>query len=276
MDEETITRIFSKLLASMNQKISDLTVSLHEKLNATIQSVELKYKSELESRDKLISELFEKNDAFSKECTELKEKLKSADRTSPCTSTYNHYERHNIPEWNEVSHATIEPPLAPKVDLLVIGDSIVSHLDVDRLNPGGNNKLICKRGCKVEDIRNALMVEAHSTEGLSHCIVHVGSNHAPEDPPHILASKILSLLKEIRMNMPRTAIHFSAILPKYGDDYSPGINFVDSTVRKYQHSIGYSFIDHPNFLWNDDLICSDGVHPSYKGVAQLAMDIRRY
>ena len=88
MDEETITRIFSKLLASMNTHFSDLTVSLHEKLNATIESVELKYKSELESRDRLIAELIEKNNAISQENNELKQKLNNAE-TPPSIPSYN-------------------------------------------------------------------------------------------------------------------------------------------------------------------------------------------
>ena len=272
MDEETVTNIFAKLLTTMNQHFYELSASLHEKLNTTILSVESRYKAELDSRDKIISELIQKNEEISKERNELKEKLKTIKTMSHVHQ--NPFENENLPVWNEVGHAPIEPQPNEKLDLLVIGDSIVSHLDVDRLNPRGNNKLICKRGGKIEDIRDALMEETSSTKGMSHCIIHVGLNHAPEDPPHLLSAKLLSFLKEVRSNLPETSIHFSSILPKYGTEMLSGINFVNETVKRHRNLIGYSFIDHPDFAWNTSLICKDGVHPSYKGVAQLAMDIK--
>ena len=119
------------------------------------------------------------------------------------------------------------------------------------------------------------MEEASMTKEISHCLIHVGSNHTSIDPPHALASKLLAFLKEVRSNMPKTAIHFSGILPKFGQELLPGISYVNSKVQRNQHLIGYSYIDHPNFIWNDKLICKDGIHPSFKGVAQLAMDFKK-
>ena len=75
--------------------------------------------------------------------------------------------------------------------------------------------------------------------------------------------------------MPKTAIHFSGILPKFGHELMAGIDYVNWSVCNYANMIGFSFISHPEFSWNESLICRDGVHPSYKGVAQLAMDIRK-
>ena len=123
-------------------------------------------------------------------------------------------------------------------------------------------------------------MEYTTTHDVAHCVVHVGSNHAPEEPPHVVTLKITSLLKELRKNLPNTSIHFSAILPKHDIeneiDFTPGINFINWRVRQYATKIGYSFIGHPKFhdQSNSRLICRDGLHPSYSGVTQMAMDIR--
>ena len=267
MDEEAISKLFSKLLNAMNQNFVELTASFHDKLNSTIDSVEARYKHDIESRDKIIVELTHKNEIISKERDDLKKKLQSIPEI--------YFENEVIPEWNEVADGERIREGTSEIDLLVIGDSCVKHIDVNRLNPRGNNKLICKRGGKIGDIRDALMEEVSSAKSVAHCIIHVGSNHAPEDAPHVLSSKLLSFLREARKNMPETALHFSGILPKYGHELLPGINFVNRSISKHQDLIGYSFISHPDFSWNESLICREGVHPSYKGVAQLAMDIRK-
>ena len=171
MDEEAITKLFTKLLNAMNQNFLELTASFNDKLNSTIESVETKYKHGIESRDKVIAELIQKNEVILKERDDLKESM-SSDRSLPhieeqtppsYASVPEIYYKNNekITEWNEIADDT-RP--SEKIDLLVIGDSCVKHLDVNRLNPRGNNKLICKRGGKIRDIRDALMEEVSSSK----------------------------------------------------------------------------------------------------------------
>ena len=91
---------------------------------------------------------------------------------------------------------------------------------------------------------------------------------------------LLALLKELRQNMPNTAIHLSAIFQKYdlenNVNFVPGIELINWWVRQHSDKIGFSFIDHPEFSVPENMhfICRDGVHPSFKGVAQMAKDIK--
>ena len=290
MNEVQAESFFSRIVEAMNANFINLTTTFHNKLESTITSLELRYKEELRERDSIIQKLTEKISTIEterqserEELSELRESLKKSE-----TSKYNRlYEDSEVvPEWN---HTAKNDPdsgydvtnAREQTDLLIAGDSCVKYLDVNRIHPSGkNNKLICIRGGKTEDIRNAIM-EYTSTHNVAHCVVHVGTNHAPGEPPHLVQHKVISMLKEIRQNLPNTSIHFSAILPKYDVeddiDFLPGINLINWGVRQHSTKIGYSFIGHPEFHRpNTRLICRDGVHPSYSGVAQMAMDIKRY
>ena len=66
------------------------------------------------------------------------------------------------------------------IALLIVGDSCVKYMDADKINPGGNNKLVCIRGGKANDIRNAIM-EVNASHAVAHCVIHVDSNHIPEE-----------------------------------------------------------------------------------------------
>ena len=123
-------------------------------------------------------------------------------------------------------------------------------------------------------------MEANSKHrAIRHCVIHLGTNHTTEDAPHVLATKLLILLKEVRHNMQNTSLSFSAILPKYDAKWIPGIDQVNNTVQQCSVHIGYSYISHPDFAnlgqITPRMLCWDGLHPSYKGVAQLAKDIMK-
>ena len=132
------------------------------------------------------------------------------------------------------------------------------------------------RGGKSNDIRTAIMrTFAHNT--ISNCFVHVGTNHAPSEEPNVVSAKLIGLMKELRHNMPATGLHFSAILPKHDSSWLPGIDTINKRVHIASRVIGFSFIQHRKFAIegeiNSLLISIGGVHPSYKGVAQLTIDI---
>ena len=79
--------------------------------------------------------------------------------------------------------------------------------------------------------------------------------------------------------MPNSTVLFSAILPKYDTNFLHEIDTVNWLVAKSANQIGFAFISHNNFARNgrinNSLICKDGIHPSFRGVAQLAMDYKR-
>ena len=144
------------------------------------------------------------------------------------------------------------------------------------MNPGGTNQLICIKGGKISQIGSAIL-DAHNQSNIAQCVVHVGTNHTSMENPDTVAEKIVTLMKELKVKMPRTAFKFSAILPKYGSSWLPGINEINYRVYRSAESVGFDYIGHNDFACrgfiNTELICRDGIHPSYKGVAKFAYDI---
>ena len=281
----------------MNSNFINLTNTFHSKFDDTIKSLESRYKEDLRKRDDLIATLTEKLDSIEIErdstrtelaqLRDLVKESKTADNTDPKSIyEYVYQEAHVVPDWNEKADMDAESIAdvtfkgqKENIDLLIAGDSCVKHLDVNRILPGRNNDLLCKRGGNITDIRNEVM-KYNSSHDVAHCVIHVGTNLIPNEPPHVVSAKIISLMKELRVNMPKTSFHFSEILPKYDVEndieYTAGINLINWWVHQYTSKIGFSCIGHPQFNVpeNRNFICKDGVHPSFKGVAQMAKNIK--
>ena len=79
----------------------------------------------------------------------------------------------------------------PAADILVIGDSVIKHLQPGRLSR--KLKVICRtmRVAKIKDVAQRAK-ETASKHSVSEVIVHVGTNNTSDDPETI-AAKITSL-----------------------------------------------------------------------------------
>ena len=79
--------------------------------------------------------------------------------------------------------------------------------------------------------------------------------------------------------MPRTDIYFSAILPKVDNNFTPGINEINSLVFSACKALDIKFVQHQRFsrngLMNESLYTlSDLIHLNRGGVRQLSYDIK--
>ena len=61
-------------------------------------------------------------------------------------------------------------------------------------------------------------------------IIHVGINHLPRDNPMDVANKIWILMVHAGKEFPKTSVHFSAVLPKFGRSFDSMINNVNNEV----------------------------------------------
>ena len=99
----------------------------------------------------------------------------------------------------------------PAADILVIGDSMIKHLQPGRLSR--KLKVICRtmRGAKIEDVAQRAK-ETASKHSVSEVIVHVGANNTSDDPETI-AAKITFLCDTRQANTSNRFIHHTPKIP---------------------------------------------------------------
>ena len=99
-----------------------------------------------------------------------------------------------------------ENNLKQPLDTLLISDSICKHINLDLINPGKSNKLVCCPGAKISEIREALIGQFthYTTKNL---VIHVMTNHVPKESPDKIASEMLEFIDEIKSNMPKSNLY---------------------------------------------------------------------
>ena len=120
-------------------------------------------------------------------------------------------------------------------DVLILGDSIVKHVEPSnvKVDVGSRVDVVNERGARIGRIWSKLVAIAHSRDAPGSLILHVGSNLIPDFQPSYVADEIVRLLAAAQDLLPNTQISFSAILPKVGDYYLPGINEINIRVEDF-------------------------------------------
>ena len=162
-------------------------------------------------------------------------------------------------------------------DLVIVGDSLVKHIDVDRVNQGGCNELFSHPGAKIDkilaEVKNCL--KKFDMEEILLC---VGTNHIrkknSEDPDAVIA-KLMGMVEQIRWNAPNTRVYLTGILPKFNDSFTPTINHINDSLFNLQNTYGFKYISTRKFFKDGCMDTSlftkrDQVHLNYRGVAKLA------
>ena len=181
-------------------------------------------------------------------------------------------------ERNEVNQ--VESTVKNNFNLVVIGDSIVKYVNVDKINPNGRNKLICIPGGTLHDIRNALISESKQST-IESVILNVGTNHIPYESPIEISRQLSSFCNEIRVKLPNTRLLFSGILPKVNDKYTSAISYINNRLYHTSRQIGFKLIMHKKFFLEDgtvnfNLLAKDRVHLSKHGVAVYGATLKYF
>ena len=151
-----------------------------------------------------------------------------------------------------------------EVDLMVIGDSIVRYVEVEDINPDGENELVCLPGARCFQVYREIR-KASSAINIKNMVIHCGSNNLPDCMPHQVANQIVEVLRDTRLNLPDCNLLFSAILPKIGSDFTSGINHVNFRVFKACQEMGIGYINHPFVTKNGIMDMSMYRHQEVKG-----------
>ena len=257
MDENYIQEMCNEIFKPISEKLLHLIDSLDSKISTMLSSIESHFGIELEKRDQVIDDLANKLDNIvteredeNNEINLIRDRLSTleakaatvshlnGDTARPSSSWKNQFgnDMFNTNVINDWGLDDVESQDKGTIDLLVAGDSCTKYLDLEKINPGKENKLICILGGKTGDLKKAVM-DTYSENKVSHCVVHIGTNHTSTDEPYAVAEKILALLKDLRKNMRQTALHYSAILPKFSNSWLPGFNEINHRVFQQSKAV---------------------------------------
>ncbi len=148
---------------------------------------------------------------------------------------------------------------------------------LESINPGCHNKLVCRPGGTVSDIRNSIK-ELEEEFNIKNLLVHVGCNEIPQVAPFEVARRLSSLLAKIKVHLPFTKVFVSRILPKIGFEFIPGINDVNSMLYNTCDMLGMSFLQHQAFCRRGEidfrLLARDAVHLNRGGIKKFELEIK--
>ena len=85
------------------------------------------------------------------------------------------------------------------------------------------------RGTQIAEVRSKLM-DLNDKYEINNLLLNVGSNEIPLKDPLEVARELSDLITEIKVYMPATKLYVSAIFPKIGPEYLPGINEINFLI----------------------------------------------
>ena len=163
------------------------------------------------------------------------------------------------------------------VHLAVIGDSIIKHIDANRICPDKQNIVKCEPGARIGDLKQ-LLINFEKEYRPDNLILCGGTNHLPGDSAYAVSHKMIKLAKLAVEKFPNSKIYMNSILPKFDDSFTEPIKEINSRVRRECRKINVDFIYNNQFLngneVNVSLLARDRLHLSRKGVAQLGSNFK--
>ena len=148
------------------------------------------------------------------------------------------------------------------VDLAIVGDSLVKWVDPKRIC-NGETVLECLPGARIKDVRQKIkdMCAEIKPKNLFICC---GTNHIPEQAPEVVTRKLVDMLKEVKKNLPETQIFLNSILPKFDEQYSPGIMEINKELNRKCRKLGVDLVYNKQFweggIVNFSLLVRDKIH----------------
>ena len=170
-------------------------------------------------------------------------------------------------------------------DLLIIGDSIVKSVDLEKLDPKKNSTLVCVHGGTPRDVANQFK-EISTKKRFKRVIVHVGTNLIPKFSKNFVVDKINECMLEIRKHAsPTCKVAFSGILPKFNDGYLRDIDWINFNVWRSGSfgppSVQYGYVEHFSFFVGKNgkvdpkLLNKDAIHLSSYGANIFTKSLKR-
>ena len=183
-----------------------------------------------------------------------------------------------------IQNAVPQSTDSPKeiVDLLLAGDSIIGHVEVNPLNPGGNNLKVCVRGGMIADLRKEIMYLL-SKFTIMEILLQLGSNNTESECAAHIAFQLATLAEEIKKGSPETQVYIGDVLPRrINQNENTDFEIFRQIHRKLRGAsksghfdliVNYQFWrkDEDKYVQNFKLFSRrDYVHLNFKGVELLS------
>ena len=161
----------------------------------------------------------------------------------------------------------------PKSDeqksILVIGDSIIKHIDPNKLSRRAVRKFIY-RGKTCEEISEAID-DIQTTTDPSHIIIHCGTNNLPTDTAEVCATKIVNLA---RNKFPNTKVGVSGLTYREDIAVNPVLLEVNEKLKRLSATHEFSYID--NSKIDNTCLNKSKLHLNEKGTSLLAVHFIKF
>ena len=163
-----------------------------------------------------------------------------------------------------------------RVNVAVIGDSMVKHLNPSKLRKGTKHNINVQTfsGANVADMR--YFVKPAISRSPDYMLLHVGTNDLKRKTPQQIAGSISTLCQEITKESPNTKIVLSEIITR-SDDSSlvPKIKELNGKLSQVCQNNKWGLLNHNNITAADHLN-PYGLHLNKQGSAKLAKNIIEY
>ncbi|CAB4016688.1 Hypothetical predicted protein [Paramuricea clavata] len=156
--------------------------------------------------------------------------------------------------------------------VLIIGDSIIKHIDPRKLS----KKTVYKRsfpGKRVEEIHDEID-NIQMNDELSYVIIHVGTNNLSSESVDSCVRKIQKLALKTRRKFQNSKIGISSIIHRDDINVSAKLSAVNGKLKEMANNDDFVFIDNSRI----DGTCLNGskLHLNAKGSAYLANNFIKF
>lgn len=159
-----------------------------------------------------------------------------------------------------------------KRSTVIIGDSIVKHIDPKKLSQRPVQKFTYP-GKTCEEISEAIdNIKVNSDP--SHVIIHSGTNNLPIDSVEICAAKVKNLAVKVKAKYPNSKIGVSGLI--YREDISVDQRRTEVNEKLKQLSVDYDFCYIDNTVIDSTCLNGSKLHLNNKGTSLLATQFIKF
>ena len=162
-----------------------------------------------------------------------------------------------------------------RVNVAVIGDSMVKHLNPSKLRKGTKHNINVQTfsGANVADMR--YFVRPAISRSPDYLLLHVGTNDLKRQTPQQIAGSISTLCQEIAKDSPNTKVVLSEVITRSDDSsLNPKIKELNYKLPQVCQNNNWGLLNHNNIT--ADYLNPYGLHLNEQGTAKLAKNIIEY
>ena len=171
-----------------------------------------------------------------------------------------------------------------KSQLLIITDSHLRHINVNRIAKSANSKKVMCQGTPTHRFADEIESISKISNSYDQVILHVGSMDVHEKSQECSLNDIRHIVRKSRSAFPSARIFVSSILPKSDTKTIDIITNINNQIKLFCNEINIDFIDHTNTFTskrnglvsiNKPLFLSDCIYLNQHGTKLLARNLIR-